>query len=110
MTTPWRQAQPWALVVVLLILATQFALPISRLLDDDEASRFGWQMFSGSKAFPELAVQTDEGEIDILLSDYLVRERVEIDVAAVLPPHLCAVVPGAIRVMWDDGEFRCAPG
>ena len=104
----WRKSAPLAVLVAGTLLFVQLAMPISRLIDGEEASRFGWQMFSGSRAFPELVVETDDGEeVAIDLSEYLIRQRVEIDVAAVVPPHLCAEIPGATAVRWDGGEYEC---
>lgn len=64
-------------------------------------------MFSGSRAFPHLVVETPDGDVDVDLADFLVRQRAEIDVAEVLPPHLCDVIQGASVVRWGDGEYRC---
>ena len=103
----WRKSGPVAAFVAGLIVLAQFYVPVSRLIDGDEATRFGWQMFSGSRAFPELVVETPQGDVEIALSDYLIRQRVEIDVASVLPPHLCDEIPNAITVTWADGKYRC---
>jgi hypothetical protein len=103
----WRKSGPFAVFVAGLVVLIQLCVPVSRLIDGDEATRFGWQMFSGSRAFPELVVETPQGDVDIALSDYLIRQRVEIDVADVLPPHLCDEIPNAIAVTWADGEYRC---
>lgn len=103
----WRKSGRIASVAAGLIILVQFAVPISRLVDEDKATRFGWQMFSGSRAFPQLVVETPEGDVDIALSDFLIRQRVEIDVVQVLPPFLCSEIPNAVSVRWDDGEYQC---
>jgi hypothetical protein len=33
--------------------------------------------------------------------------RGDVDIVALLPPHLCNVVSGAVRVTWDSGEHEC---
>lgn len=96
-----------AALVFTVVLAAQLGIPVSRLGNTDSAQRFGWQMFSGSKAFPQLVVVTASGERDIRTVDYLLRARVEIDLIEALPPHLCEVISDAASIRWDDGSYRC---
>jgi len=96
-----------AAIVFTAVLAAQLGIPLSRLGADDQAQRFGWQMFSGSRGFPQFIVVTATGEKEIKAGDFLLRSRVEIDVVSALPPHLCAVIEGAVTVTWDKGSYRC---
>lgn len=102
----WRRSPPIAVAVVALILIVQLAIPISRL-GDETARRFGWQMFSSSVAVPKFSVATAEGEFEVELSRYMARIRADIDIVTLIPPHLCATVPGAQRVTWADSEYTC---
>jgi hypothetical protein len=90
---------------VTVFLIVQLDIPISRIGDD--ARRFGWQMFSTAQSAPQFVVITDSGEIDIDNDDYLAKSRADIDLETLLPPHLCSVVPGAVSVDWEGGEFEC---
>lgn len=107
MSGDWRKSRVLAVVVFTAVLAVQLAIPVSRLVGSGDAQRFGWQMFSGSEAFPEFVVVTAVGEQQVSLDDYLLRQRVELDVVGALPPHLCMVVPDAVMVTWDGGSYRC---
>ncbi len=89
------------------VLAVQLAVPTSRLIGPGHAQRFGWQMFSGSEAFPEFVVITSTGEEEVDLADHLLRQRVELDVVEVIPPYLCEIVPDAVAVRWDGESHRC---
>lgn len=94
-------------MVFTVVLAVQLAIPTSRLVGSGHGQRFGWQMFSGSEAFPDFIVVTSSGEQEVSIEDYLLRQRAELDVVGALPPHLCAVVPGAVMVTWEGGSYRC---
>lgn len=103
----WRRSRRVAALVFTAVLAVQLAIPTSRLIGPGPAQRFGWQMFSGSEAFPEFVVVTSTGEENIDLADYLLRQRVELDVVEAVPRHLCEVVPDAIAVTWGGRSHRC---
>ncbi len=103
----WRKSRVIAVFVFTLVLAAQLIIPVSRLAGGQHAQRFGWQMFSGSEAFPNFAVVTSEGVKDVSIEDYLVTNRVELDVVGAFPPHLCEVFPNAREIVWDGNSHRC---
>lgn len=106
----WRKSRVLAVVVFTLVLAVQVAIPTSRLIGG-HAQRFGWQMFSGSEAFPEFVVVTSTGERPVSLEDHLLRQRVELNVGEALPPHLCEVIDNAVSITWDGGgSYECPVG
>jgi hypothetical protein len=96
------------IIAISLFLVLQLALPISRIVVHDEtALRFGWQMFSTAREAPSFVVETENGQIAIDIADYMAGARGDVDILGPMPPHLCEVVPGAIRVTWDGGEREC---
>lgn len=103
----WRRSPVIALLIVSVFLVVQLAIPISRLGHHQPTVRFGWQMFSVAIPAPEFVVATTNGDVSIDLEDYMARVRGDIDIEALLPPHLCQVVQGAIRVTWADGSYEC---
>ena len=102
----WRRSPVVAVVAMSLFLVVQLAIPISRV-GEEGPRRFGWQMFSTAQTSPEFVVTTETGDEAIDLSDYMARERADIDLQSLLPSHLCSTVPGAISVTWEDGQHRC---
>jgi hypothetical protein len=103
----WRASGVAAALGVSIFLVVQLALPILRFGDGDRAQRFGWQMFSTAERAPEFVVETQVGNIDIVLEDYMARVRSDVDIEGQMPPHLCVVVDDAIRVTWDGGSLQC---
>lgn len=103
----WRMSRRIASVVFGVILVLQFLIPVSRIRSDGP-QRFAWQMFSEGSPTPLFVVHTsDAGEIDISLEDYTAMLRADIALTDLVPPHLCAVVPAAVSVTWQTGEFQC---
>jgi hypothetical protein len=103
----WRRSPLVAVVVLVLFLLIQAAVPISRLGDHERADRFGWQMFSVHTEAPRFVVVTNHGTTEISLGDYMARVRGDIDIVDAMPPHLCEIVDGAVRVTWQTGSFEC---
>lgn len=103
----WRRSGAAALVVTILFIALQIAIPVSRIGVHESARRFGWQMFSTAREAPAFMVVTGEGETPVELGDYMAGPRGDVDIVGLLPPHLCNVVPGALWVTWETGEFEC---
>lgn len=103
----WRKSPMVAGIAVALFVLIQLAIPISRLGDHDRAERFGWQMFSVSVPAPTLTVVTGSGEEEVVLEDYMARVRSDIDIIALMPPHLCEVVEDSVAVIWDEGSHQC---
>jgi hypothetical protein len=103
----WRTSRPTAALLIALFLIIQLTLPISRL-GDDSAKRFGWQMFSKSSTPPGFVVRMNDGaEVEISLDDYTAILRADIALIDRMPPHLCAIMPDALSVTWQTGEFQC---
>jgi len=103
----WRRSGALALVVIGLFLAVQIAVPVSRIGVHDSARRFGWQMFSTAQETPAFVVITESGAVEVELDDYVAGPRGDVDIDGLLPPHLCNVVSGAVRVTWDSGDHEC---
>lgn len=102
----WRGSRLLVAVLIGLFFTIQLAIPIDRL-DSDQAMRFGWQMFSFAHPTPEFSVRTTEGESNVEIDDYVASSRVDVDLIRWLPPHMCAVVDGAIEIKWDEGSLKC---
>ena len=47
-------------------------------------------------------------QIDLL--DYMARVRADIDIGALLPSHLCRVLPDATRVHFNEDITECPTG
>lgn len=90
-----------------LFLAVHLAVPISRLGSQEVAARFAWQMFSIAREAPQFVVVTDSETHDVSLDDFMAGARGEVDTERLMPPHLCEVFPGAIRVTWQSGVYEC---
>lgn len=103
----WRTSRAVALVAIVLFGALHVAVPVSRIGVHDSARRFGWQMFSTAREAPAFVVVTEAGELPVELGDYMAGPRGDVDIVGRLPPHLCNVVPGALRVTWGSGEHQC---
>lgn len=102
----WRRSKKLAVPIMLVIAMIQLGIPTS-LVGAEDQPRFGWQMFSMGDPLPAFEVVKETGSERVDLDDYMARVRDEIDAAALLPPHLCEVVPGATRIVWDKGEWPC---
>lgn len=96
-----------AVVVIVIFVAVQLAIPLSRIGIHESARRFGWQMFSTARETPSFVVIKESETAEIRLGDYMAGTRGDIDIVGVLPPHLCDVVPGALRITWESGEYEC---
>jgi hypothetical protein len=93
-----------ALAVFLLV---QTAIPAVLLLrPHDQAQRYAWQMFAFSTSGVYVAV-TEDGEETVDLDEILARPRADMDLAAVVPQHVCATRPDVIMVTWDGGRLEC---
>ena len=102
----WRLSRVATAVAIVVFLAVQLAIPISRF-GDEGARRFGWQMFSSAGQEPHFVVTTSTEELEIDLEDYMAMIRVDVDIAGLMPEHLCSVIPEAIEVDWEDGHHQC---
>lgn len=91
------------MTLIVLFASIQLSTPVLRLGAHDTLPRFGWQMFSAGRPAPEFRVETPEGALEIDHTVYMANPRSDIDVYALMPRHLCEVVPEAIRVTWPQG-------
>lgn len=112
-----REARPRATAsaaVFAALLALQVCIPLLRL-GSERSTRFGWQMFATLSEPVQFTVRYRSGLVDTIdVADHVVKGRSEIDLSAVLPPHLCRRLEGADAVMvrrgWTLGppvERRC---
>lgn len=105
-----RRARLLAAAFVAL-LALQLGVPLTRLAAPRPA-RFGWQMYTGFRPRPRVfAIAHDGRREPVELPPLFVRLRGEIDVAAVVPPHLCRTRPSlrAVRLEHPSGEVAELP-
>lgn len=107
MMREWRASPVVAAVVLTLFLIVQLAIPISRLGKEDEARRMGWQMFSVAGESIEFVVHTPGTSQGIALDEVLAKVRGDLDLAHLIPPHLCATVNDAFKVSWNDSVYQC---
>lgn len=105
--TSWRRSGVTAVIVISAFLIVQLTIPISRIGVHENALRFGWQMFSTARETPAFVVETPEGSIEIDINEYMAGARGDVDIIGGMPQHLCQVVPGAVRIKWESGEYRC---
>ena len=88
-----------ATLLFLGILGVQVVVPALRL-GSDTTSRFGWQMFSTVRIQPTFGVRFEDGRLDTLeIGDFVAKPRSDIDLASLLPPHLCLRLDRAVAVL-----------
>ena len=58
----------------------------------------------------KLWVEVDGEMQQIDLLDYMARLRADIDIGALLPSHLCRVLPDATRVHFNEDITECPTG
>lgn len=95
-------------MVFLGVFALQIAIPAAKLRSGSQ-SRFGWQMFARLGSDPWFGVRYADGSVDtVQVGDYLARVRSDIDLPALLPPHLCRQFDEAVTVLvrWRGVEGR----
>lgn len=102
----WRESPLVAYALLGIILVAMLTNPMMRLGTNGPA-RFSWQMFSHAPATTEFTVHTAEGGETIVLADFMARPRTDLPLTAIMPPHICESVPGAISVSWNTGEYTC---
>ena len=94
----WSLRELAVVVFFLGYLAVQLTVPVVALIGHRPA-QFGWQMYSGS---PREAVYTvalaDGSQQPADPRAYAAAYRPDVGFERHLPPHLCAVVPGAVAV------------
>ena len=104
--TRWRQSSVVTIVGIGLFLAIQLAIPLARL-GNNEASRFGWQMFATVGSPVEFTVHTDTGSELVDLDVYMARVRGDMALEDRLPPHLCTTIDDATSVTWNQSSYEC---
>lgn len=111
----------WAAAFFLSYLALQILLPLHQLFVVGDG-RFGWRMYAGTRERPSpptVDVRPVSGDwrrlADSELRRYLLRPGSLRSGAALLPAHLCRVLPAAaeIRLIWTRNKtqlvFPCPP-
>lgn len=104
--TDWRKSPLAAGLIIAMFVVIQLVIPISRLTDDSPR-RFGWQMFSVARGAPTFVAETNSGDVEIDLDDFVARARGDIDLEEVLPTHLCRVIPDADSIAWESEQHQC---
>lgn len=96
-------------VVLAVFLVVQLSVPtVLFLRGDDRSQRFGWQMFSKNSPAVEFTVMLASGsELTVAPGDVLARHRGDLPLVDLIPPHLCATIDGAVRILWDGGSREC---
>lgn len=98
MDAPGHRRKQLTLTLIAVFLAVQLLVPALALFGPRPA-RFAWQMYSGARTQASFAiVQADGATVDVALSDYLGKPRLDIDFATVLPAHICEDEPEAVAV------------
>lgn len=103
----WRKSRVVAMVSVVLFGIIQLTVPISRLGEDENAQRFGWQMFSSYQPSIEFTVNTSDGSQVVDLEEITARFRADLDLEALVPPFICDQVSSAQSVNWNGQTHRC---
>lgn len=85
----------WTAAFILLFGLVQIVLP-AFMLSEPRPARFGWHMFTQGRTRGDFAVVHADGtRTKVRIADYAVSDRPEVDFHAVLPAHLCRVIPEA---------------
>jgi hypothetical protein len=92
---------------ICLYLAVQILVPAILLLASERPTRFGWQMFTGSRQPRFWRLSSDGSRIPVSLVE--VREivgvvRSELDYEQYVPPQLCQRQPSAIAIESERGR------
>jgi hypothetical protein len=88
----------WTAGFIVVFGLIQIVLP-AIMLGEPRPSRFGWHMFTQGRTRGNFVVIHSDGtRTPVRITDYAVLDRPEISYYAVLPAHLCRVVPGARAV------------
>src|SRR5262245_22432804 len=109
----WTSRHLAAAVFCATFLTVQIAIPIVQLTSPRPA-RFGWQMSTARPRSPQFYIVMTDGTVRLADgSVYLALSRGEMDAAAVLPPHLCRMMPdiAAVEIRPRDSDavqlYRC---
>jgi len=90
-------------------------------LGQPRLARFSWQMYSGRAVstygthIQFEIMYADRVVQPVDLASYLGRNRMELDLAQIMPPHLCTVVEGAhaVRLTFEPSQqqkiYECYP-
>ena len=96
------------LLAMLVYLAIQIGLPTVKLLSP-RPERFGWQMYARADRPARFELERADGsrrEIDPRA--YLAIWRIDVDLTAALPAHLCRTTPDLVAVRVNPPD--AAPG
>ena len=96
-----RRGPLWAIA----LLVVQVAIP-SWQLTRTRPARFGWQMYAGGPPAAEfVAVGRDGSTARVVVGDYVVRLRDDLDLVRFLPPAICARTE-AVAVRYRDARSQ----
>ena len=88
----------WTSGFIVLFGLIQIVLP-AIMLREPRPARFGWHMFTqGRKPGDFAVIHSDGHRTPVRIADYAVQARPEVSFYAVLPAHLCRVIPEAHAV------------
>lgn len=97
----WGAAELFAVAWV----AVQVGLPVALLLLAERPAPLGWQMYSATRAFPEVRAEGPAGELRVVeLDRFVPRPRAEVEYSVLLPPFLCRELPGTVAVRVRTGD------
>jgi hypothetical protein len=93
-----KSCYSWTSGFIVLFGLVQIVVP-AIMLREPRPARFGWHMFTQGRTAGEFAVIHSDGHrTRVRIADYAVKARPEVPFYAVLPAHLCRVVPHAHAV------------
>jgi hypothetical protein len=89
----------WTSGFIVLFALVQIVVP-AIMLREPRPARVGWQMFTRGRQMGDFAViRPDGSRTQIRIADYAVEAIPEVPYYAVLPAHLCRVIPDAHAVV-----------
>jgi hypothetical protein len=100
-----------AAVFFVVYLAIQVIVPVLRLFDA-RPSRWGWQMYAGTKAPISADLIREDGTMKTVpVAFYLGNYRSDLDLLEALPPYLCKKDPRTkvVRLNFGNAPSRDFP-
>ncbi len=91
----------------IVYVALQLALSIRGVFNPGRV-RFAWGMYAVARTVPAIDIAyAGSVETDVAGRFVLLEGRPEIDYEALLPPYICAAVPGAAAVHVESHIYPC---
>ena len=99
----------WTRGFIVLFALVQLVVP-AIMLGEPRPARVGWQMFTQGRKKGDFAViRSDGSRMRIRIADYAAEDIPEVPYYALLPAHLCRVIPGAHAVVVKGATGMSAP-